>query len=99
MRHFVKDPDSSQHIRLVPSPEFRVWLLTDVAVPAGPLVVAVAAAELLVEAAVAGAVGQALAEGGVPRLARSAHPAQVAQAVAVRAAGPVAGALGVGAVF
>ena len=60
---------------------------------------AVAAAELLVEAAVAGAVGQALAEGGVPRLARPAHPAQVAQAVAVLVAGPVAGALRVGAVL
>ena len=73
-------------------------LLTDVAVPAGPLAVAVAAAELLVEAAVAGAVGQALAQRRVPRLAAAAHPAQVAQAVALLA-GPVAGALGVGAVL
>ena len=59
---------------------------------------AVAAAERLVEAAVAGAVGQALAQRRVPRLAAAAHPAQVAQAVALLA-GPVAGALGVGAVL
>ena len=60
---------------------------------------AVAAAELLVEAAVAGAVGQALRQRRVPRLARPAHPAQVAQAVPLLAARPVAGARGVGAVL
>ncbi len=72
--------------------------LTYVAVPSGPLVEALASAGLLVEPPVPGAVRQALHEGLVPGLAVPAHPAEVAQAVAVGLALAVAAALRVGAV-